>query len=497
MQTVSTEYLDAIKADERDIVAEVVIDFVDNAILGEQITVTADEKESGLTDKENAKNTVRELPSGKRWAFADPQHDNALSRVKPADDLFPVPTDQEVGWWADTPSNASTGAISGGETIEFDYGGTADIAFVAIWADTFLSLPEDFDVEYFTTAGGWQLLVSVTGNTDESWRHELTSELTIEKLRVRVDKINHPGSVAKMIELDAGFSVDVSDRVISFEILKEREHSGSTRPVGNVSSNRLSLVLDNSDRIFYRNNPDSLYAPYLLSNRRIAVSLGVVLADGSEEKLAQGTFYTISWKSDDKSIDTTVEAWDRSKLMKDRTYDDAAVQQDKTISELVALLASDFGLSNDDQLVEATTDTVPYAYFTPKLYWSHIRDLAEGEGGQAYFDEEDRLVFEDRDYLSGVTTVVTTLGDEHDIADVSEQWRQQEMRNHVRVRSAALTPDAEEEVANIQETVTVPASSTRSLTIFFSKSPCIDVQTPVLVGDPNVSVDSWTPYSWG
>lgn len=496
MQSVSAEYLEQIVASERKIVAEAVIDFVDNAILGAQITVTADEKEAGVTDKENAKNAVRVLPATKRWAFADPQHDNALSRVKPADDLYPIPTNEEVGWWGDTASNASTGAIAGGETLEYDYGVATDIGFVGWWADDYLAYPVDFEVEYYTTVGGWQSLVAVAGNASASWRYELASELTIEKLRIRIDTINRPGSVAKLIEFDAGFSVTVSDRIVRFDILKEREHSGATTPVGNVSSNRLTLVLDNSDGVFYRNS-GSIFAPYLISNRRISISIGLELADGSIEELAQGTFYSISWKSSDKSLDTTVEAWDRSKLLKDRDYEDASVQVGMTISELVALLATDFGIDVADQLISTTTDVVPYAYFTPKQYWSHIRDLAEGEGGAAYFDEYDRLVFESRDYLAGKTTVVATLTDEHEIVSVDEDWSQSNMRNRVTVKSKALTPDTQQQVASIAETITVPGSGTKSITIFFSQSPCINVQTPSITGDPNVSIDSWTQYSWG
>jgi hypothetical protein len=145
----------------------------------------------------------------------------------------------------------------------------------------------------------------------------------------------------------------------------------------------------------------------------------------------------------------------------------------------------------------AADEVVNYAWFVPASYWSHLRDLAVAAGGVVYFDEENRLIFESLNFLAGKLTSVATLTDLESIFNTSESWEQDNMRNHVVVPVRPLTPDTEQEIYRLTETISVPAGGSKGLTLFFNKSPCINVQTPVVAGGAHVSISSWTAYAWG
>ena len=494
MQDVSDGYLDAIVAPERRIVSRVLVTFIDNETIGKAIVVTAGESDADLLP---ASNVVDTKTSVRKFAFADHYDETDAqdrARVFPASDLYPMTNDG--GWFGDTLSDVD-GDISGGEAIELDYGASpVDVFSLGWWADEYLGRPVDFTVETYN-GSSWTTRATITGYAQNDWSLGFDSAISIYKLKITITKVDHGYSYAKLLEVEAGMTVDLSDRVISWEILKEREHQNGSTPVGNISANQLALQLDNSDGVFFRKS-GSLYAPYLIANRKIRVYCGVRLDDETDEYVAQGVFYTRAWKSDEGSIETSVTAWDRSKRLSEEEYQTSVVVEGSTISDLVNLLADAFGLGVAEMVIDPAADEiVDYAWFTPASYWSHLRDLAIAAGGVIYFDELNRLVFESLDYLAGKTTSVVTLTDLDSIINASESWEQDNMRNHVVVPVRPLTPDTEQEIYRLTESISVPAGGTKGITLFYSKSPCISVQTPVVTGGAHISIDSWTAYAWG
>ncbi len=491
MQSVSSEYLEAIVASERQMVTLVEATFVDNETLADQVTPSGDEAETMVG---TARAVDGKVGAPRTFAFADPFDESdaqGRARVYPADDLYPATS--EAGWWGDTLSDAN-GEISGGEELILSYSPAVDIRTVNWWADDHLGYPVDFDIHYWN-GSSWVAVVSVSGHSEAQYSLTLASTINTTKLRLIVNKMSHAKDPARVLEFQGGLSVDITGRVNYWEILEEREEEGSV-PVGNTATAQLTLELDNSDGVFYRNS-GSIYAPYLMANKKIRVWCGVVLADGSEELVPQGEFFTKSWKAAESDVVVRVTGWDRSKRMKEEDYSTSEVQESKRIDELAIVIAKAYGLTDEDLDIDTTIGQVDYAWFEPKSYWSHLGDLAVGEGGSVYFNELGKLVFENRSHLEDVTGSVATLKDIDIFMDLEEEWDQTRLRNRIVVPVRPLTAASSAEVYNLQETITVPAGGTKSLTIYYPERPVINAATPSITGGANVSVQSWTDYAWG
>jgi hypothetical protein len=353
---------------------------------------------------------------------------------------------------------------------------------------------KDFEVEYWD-GSAWQTIVTVTGNRDYIYEYELSSAVNTTKVRLTATKVYYPKHPAGVLEFSAGFTENVTDRVAYWDIKREREGFGS-RPAGNVNTAELNLELDNSDGVWFRNS-GSQYAAYLDANRKIRVWSGVTLADGSEEMVPLGEFYTRSWKSKESEVITRVTAWDRSKKMKEEEFSTSDVYVGKRIDELVETVADAFGIDSADLRLDTSGTVVDYAWFEKQSYWACLAALAMGEGGNIYFDGDGKLVFEKRGHLDEEDTSVATLTDLNLLSDIEEAWEQDRLRNEIIVPVRPLTKGAEEEICKITDTITVPAGDTKSLTVFFKNVPCVEVQTPSITGGPNCSVDDWTAYAWG
>jgi len=491
MQVVSADYLTAIKATVRDIVIRVEIGFLDNEILGSRLTVSGDEQES-LVAVERAIDGKATLT--RDLAFADPYDESdpgGNARVFPADDLYPCT--EEAGWWGDTLSDAN-GDIAGGETLTLEYDSAIDVKTFRVWSNEFLGMPVDFTIDYWDGTA-WVNVTAEVGNDEANYEVVLSSMINTAKVRLAVTKMNHPKCSAKCLEFEGGFTEDVTERVNYLEIVREREAEG-TVPVGNVSTAELTLELDNSDGVYYRRS-GSVYAGYLTANRKIRVWAGCVLADGTEEMVELGEFFTRSWKASAGEVLAYVKAWDRSKRMKEERYSTSTVVEGKRIDELVAIVAEAYGLIAADMVLDVSATTVEYAWFESKSFWSHLSDLAIGEGGSIYFDGNGKLRFENREHLAGQTVSVATLTDLDLIEDIEEAWEQDRLRNKVVVPVRPLTMGSETEVYNLATEITVPAGGTKSLTVYYAVRPVMEVQTPVITGGANVSIDSWTAYAWG
>jgi hypothetical protein len=486
MQDVDAPFLSAVKAPVRRIAQQVVINFVDNAVLGDLLSVSGDSYDSMLAAEraiDGWDEVVHEM------AFADPYEDSR-ARVFPANNLYPLTN--EAGWWGNSLANDS-GEISGGETLTLEYAVPTSVKTIQWFADARLGHPVNFVIDYHDGVG-WTTLATVTNYSSATYTLELPTAVNVEQLRITISKVKHGQSYAKLLEFQGGLVLDVTNRVISWEITKEREADGS-QPYGNSSANQISLELDNADGLFYRNNPEP-YAAYMRANRKITVRCGVYVA-GSPVLLPQGTFYTRGWKAAQNNATCRVTGWDRAKRLGEVDYGTSQVLLNQRISDMVEMLGSTYGLDPREMQIDETSGVIPYGWFDRKSYWSHLKDLAIGAGGQVYFDEFNRLVFESAEALASRITPVETITDLDTIISAAEGWEQDKMRNSVIVPVEPLAPEAEQNICSLNEEIVVPGSGTKRVTLFFSNTPCIDVQTPEISGGAHISIDSWSAYVWG
>jgi len=117
---------------------------------------------------------------------------------------------------------------------------------------------------------------TVIGNDQVSWSKALEPQvLDVAKQVLEITKWSLPGTCAKIIEFFTSIrEVYETGDLVSVRLLEEREASQGSLPVGNISANEVTIVLNNEDKKFDIDNEQSPLKNLLKPNRRIQVSLG-------------------------------------------------------------------------------------------------------------------------------------------------------------------------------------------------------------------------------
>lgn len=489
MLPVSAEFQQAAEAVVRKPLQRVTCWFEDNRSLESITTITVPgELDSTLFPKEALVNSRITAP--KTWALA-------RSDCYPADDLYPIDTGWEGGWFSDTVAGAG-GAVAPAQSVIFEYSTHQWVQTFEVWGDDWLGYPVDFKWYYYDDmAAAYVECASVTGNAAEYHLTTLNAPVLTGKIKLEISKISRANDYPALLEIQTTMATDLTERVQSLSIVKERSYrrEGSI-PLGNVAASELNLVLDNADGAFFAGNTASPYYGKVLPNRRIKVELGFVLADGTEEYCDAGEFYAASWKSPARGPTTAVRALDGWKQLKRMRYQDEVIENN-TISELVTTVAAAGGLSAGDVLIDDTADDVPYAAFDDKTIFEHLRDLAIGEGGVVYFDESGVLCFENREHLDGHTAIVATVDQDTNVEDATDDVDDGLLVNRVRVRSARLKEDTASTIWSLDETVSVWPGMTKTIEVRF-QGAALDIDAPVIVtGGADVTVDSYDYNAYG
>ena len=137
--------------------------------------------------------------------------------------------------------------------------------------------PVDFEIKLYAQDDTLLYTETVTGNTQVSWSKALPSPvLDVAKQILTITRWSHEGCQAKIIEFFTSIrEVYETGDLVSLRLLEEREASQGSLPVGNISSNEITLALNNEDKKFDVDNENSPLKNLLKPNRRIQVWLGI------------------------------------------------------------------------------------------------------------------------------------------------------------------------------------------------------------------------------
>lgn len=422
----------------------------------------------------------------KKWALA---RDDCF----PADDLYPIDAGNEGGWFSNQASNGSavvneTIALTVSDSV---YEGPMIQTFG--WtADSWLGYPVDFVIKYTPPWPGEETtLVTVTGHAAATYEYTHSVPLECTSIKFQFTKISRANSHLYLAELLVGLHVDISDYVISANVVRDRNVAEQgAPPLGNYGASQLTLTLDNSDKRFSARNTAGPYHGMILPNRRLDLEFGFELSDGTTEWCDAGRFFVRKWTSDSLGR-TSVIALDGSQRLSGKWYE-AAVREGATVSELIEDLAVAAGVNLVDMAIDATTEVIPYAVFSGASVLSYMKELATANGGCLYFDEAGKLVFDAIGGLGGV--IVATLTDSNVVVRCTEEIDESTVYNLARVTGKRYKEEAESTIWNLQETLSL-AVGTTYVSVRFS-GPAVDVQNPVLVdADAHIAISTATYYS--
>ncbi len=352
--------------------------------------ITADEQYPVYMPKEAATNDITTESPKRPMVLSD--------SMKLSDSPFFLRSGAEYGWMGDTRSNA-LGQVA--EEWQVVFTEPVDVMTITIYGATYSFLESGF-IYYRDTLGVWILAETIIANTELSIMHDFGALTTITGVKVVFVVINKPDMFACLVEVDIGFEDDVSADIVNMQIKKESEYEKGTIDIGNISANRLTFTLDNTSQR-YNSGGASELSNLLKANKKVEAYVGVDVA-GTVEFIKQGTFFI---RDIDPSPGMTVDfdCLDRMGLMNEVDFETSAVKTSKRIDELVVEVVEDFGITSDKYVIDTTVGTIDFTFFEKRKYAFHVKQLTIGEGGRAFFDENDNFIFRNRSLsFSGTIT---------------------------------------------------------------------------------------------
>jgi len=431
-------------------------------------------------------------------------HENVLDGT-----YHPLPSNQEisVGWWGATLSDAVTGNIAPGVAVlTITFAARLMTTLLVVGDDKLNEYPVDFTVKLYD-AGGLVHNEIVTGNTLNTWTADLTPPHdNVIELVLEITKWSEPESVVKIAQffttIEETYLSENGD-IVSVRVLEEMEYAGTTIPQGNVSTNVITLRLNNIDGKFSAGNYESPLYGDLLNNRAIKAWLGADLwPSGVRVWYPLGVFYSRDWITREDETWAEVQGYDSLDRLQRTEFATSEVYESVTLHDLAVTIMTNAGLTTADWSIDAVLDTgaytIPYAWFDRMSHREALRLIAAAALGQVYCDRDGIIVLEI--YEAPVAHHQDWEFDQANFFTIDHPLQWSQMINYVQARANPRVASAEQDICLDTEAFTVPGGpGTVTKTHFFDLSPCINVVDPIVFtqSDTHITLGARTVYAWG
>jgi hypothetical protein len=514
MYPVTQEYNEKMKAGTRRIYGKVQIDYTD-PFLDQSIEIQANEQANVSFPGQTA--DVVSEPFAK-IASLDGSWVLGTYALAPATEE--EAKTHQMGWWGKQLAGAD-----GAFTIPYP---TLTAAFFSrpirslkVMGDNARGeYPVDFTISLYDEAENLLHQETVTGNSQVAWDKALDPVITqVVKMVLVITKWSHPGRQVKILEFITSVQETYEgDDILLINFLEEKEVSQGSLPIGNISSNEIDIKLNNENRKFDVGNTQSSLYGLLKANRKIKVWIGVKQDGGTKELVPLGVFWSGDWKVPESDIYAQTTGRDRLELLRKSTYSTSYVQQNKTLYELAELVLLDAGLASEDYYIdpELSTYVIPYSWFGEQSHREALRKIAEACLGQVYCDREGIIRIEGPSHMENIIStskgvfflegvfpaevegVIEAYGigpDDYYLKDNPLNWSQ--IANYIEVDTQPLRPDILQEVYRSNDPISISAGQTKSMTMFYNSSPCINAVANLEDAPAGCTITGATYYAWG
>lgn len=206
------------------------------------------------------------------------------------------------GWRGGTVSNSS-GVIN--ETLTVTYRNTISTKTL------FLYTPEGMHPVDFKVYVDDVLIADVVNNDRNMWTYKFSKLTQVKKVRFTATRIASASAPLHVIEFGALHTVVLDDDLlVDFECVTETKPPDNG-PVGGVSSNDISLSLNNEAGWFTQNSLNSLFSDTLNSNIFLRLFVALRLPDNTLEYLPWGEYEVSEWRAPNTTLEASVKAYDR------------------------------------------------------------------------------------------------------------------------------------------------------------------------------------------
>ena len=271
MYPVTQDFLDKMKADRRQVLARVEIDYT-NPFIDQSIEIEAGEQANVSYPQQTADSVDT---ATHKWASLDGSWvlDGTFALAPPPDKL----SQYQFGWWGKQLAGVGRAFTAPYPTLTVTHL-PRPVRQLKVVGDTAREeYPVDFTIKLYAQDDTLLKTETVTGNDQVSWSKALEPQvMDVAKQVLEITKWSHAGRQAKIIEFFTSIrEIYETGDLVSIRLLEEREASQGSLPVGNISSNEITLVLNNEDKKFDVDNEQSPLKNLLKPNRRIHVWLGI------------------------------------------------------------------------------------------------------------------------------------------------------------------------------------------------------------------------------
>ena len=286
MHPVTQDFIDKMKADRRQVVARVEIDYTD-PFMDQSLTIEANEQANVSYPQQTADSVDQ---TTHKYACLDGTWDLTTGEYHLAPSMS-QPTTEQFGWWGAQFADQDGYFAQPYPTLTVQHM-PRPIRSLKVMGDSARGeYPVDFEIRLYGPDDALLKTETVTGNGQVSWSKTLEPQvLDVAKQELIITRWSLPGTCAKIIEFFTSIrEVYETGDLVSLRLLEEREASQGSLPVGNISSNEITLALNNEDKKFDVDNDQSPLKNLLKPNRRIQVWLG------AEIEKTWGTIKTKPW----------------------------------------------------------------------------------------------------------------------------------------------------------------------------------------------------------
>lgn len=224
--------------------------------------------------------------------------------------------------------------------------------------------------------------------------------INLSGLKLQINSTSIAGGYIGVIEIAAKYVIDVTSSVESFTLNQNSSDSPSgVVPVGDVTSNALSLSLNSFDKTYEYYDKALAFDKTKINLYKNMICRPYVTVDS--EKINLGVYYTDTFSVSEFG-DIQITALDGARELQYIKPPDIVTKDMSSIAIIRRLLDS-VGFTNYN-INLATTDTstiTPYYWYSDitKTVWQHIQDICKDTQMVATFDQNDVLQFYPRDYI--------------------------------------------------------------------------------------------------
>jgi hypothetical protein len=419
--------------------------------------------ESNISDNLHIADTI--LESNYKWFLFENNQLNGDYCLLPE----PHQSIYQVGWYGNELSDGS-GEFTTDPYITIDFTERPIYGFIIAGENTLNQYPVDFTVQIYSGVS-LEYTKMVYGNTDLVYQDDNAYVASADSMKLTIHKWSETSATVKILEFYSSIiKVYEGETIKSISLLEEREIRDSTTPIGNISSNEVTVVLQNIlvDGVidpFFPGNTDSNLHLLLKPGRKVEIEIGFLLSTGFNEYIPMGTFWSGDFIIKENSPTISFTARDRMEQLRKYTYDDNELSSSTSFLTFIRSIVQ----SANEKIPQLSYDIgggfvlldIPIAFMDRVSYFEALKKIAAATGGQVYISKDDVLIFETAEYAYYYSGGIDLFITKSQYFSKDQPSRYEEIINKIEIETQPLViSSGTSTVYESDESIDLPASAT-------------------------------------